>query len=176
MEQRPNRIILAFGQDKDFKIFQLGPKKYYRRSELEKLNMYKIEETYYGYHTTFSGVMSEAEALRFKSEVKTILSSQKQPWSSVVDLQAWIPAGPEILMLLRHVEQLTKKHGLQRRAVIVRSPVIKAQATQLSFASETNSYERRIDASKVDNWEEQAIAWAAHGVEPVSTFSVVSSD
>ena len=137
--------------------------------------MYKIEKTNYGYHITFSGLMSEAEAVQFKTEVEGILPSLKQPWSSVIDLQTWVPAGPEILMLLHQVEQLSKNHGLQRRAIIVRSPVVKAQAAQLSFISETDAFERRIDASKVDNWEEQAIAWAVHGVEPTAASSVVSS-
>jgi hypothetical protein len=137
--------------------------------------MYKIEKKSYGFHITFSGLMSETEAVQFKSEVMSILPSLKQPWSSVIDLRTWIPAEPEVLILLRQVEQLSRNHSLLRRAIIANSPVIRVQAAQLSFSSEKNKLERFIDASKVDDWEERAIGWAAHGIEPTLASSNVSS-
>ena len=130
--------------------------------------MYNIEKTNYGFHITFSGKMSEAEAVEFKEEVESILPSLEHPWSSIVDLRTWVPAEPTVLELLRQVEQLSKSHGLQRRAIIAYSPVIKGQASQLSLVSETNDSERFIDASKLENWEEQAIGWAANAVEPTA--------
>ena len=137
--------------------------------------MYKIENTYYGYHITFSGLMDEAEAMKFKEEVESILPTLRQPWSSIIDLQTWVPPESKVLMVLNKVEQLSREHGLQRRAIILRSPLIKAQATQLSFMSGTRDFERCIDASKVENWEEQAIGWAVHGLEPTTASSVASS-
>ena len=136
--------------------------------------MYNIERTYYGFYITFKGRMSEAEAMQFVEEVESILPTLDKPWSSIIDLRTWVPATQTVLMLLWQAEQLAKDHGLQRRAIIAHSPVVKAQALRLSFASETNSIERFIDASKIENWEEQAIGWAAHGVEPTTTSSVSS--
>ena len=137
--------------------------------------MYIIEKTYFGFHITFEGQMSEAEAAQFKAEVENIVPSLKQPFSTIIDLRTWIPAEPRVLTLLQQAEQLSKNHGLQRRAIIVHSPVIKGQAVQLSFTSETNELERCINASNVEDWEKQAIAWAVHGVEPTPVSSVVSS-
>jgi hypothetical protein len=137
--------------------------------------MYKIEKTYYGFYITFSGIMNDAEAAQFKAEVEGILPSLRKSWSSVIDLQNWIPAEPKIQKLLSQVERLSKNHGLQRRAIILRSPVINAQVTRLSFKSKTNEIERRINASKVENWKEQAIAWAVHGAEPTAPSAAISS-
>jgi hypothetical protein len=136
--------------------------------------MYNIKKTYYGFHITFTGQMSEAEAVQFKEEVDNILPSLEQPWSSIIDLRTWVPAEPAVQMLLLQVEQLSKNHGLQRRAIIAHSPVIKGQASQLSLSSETSDLERFIDASRVENWEEQAIGWAAHAVEPTAASLGVS--
>ena len=136
--------------------------------------MYNIEKTYYGFYITFKGRMSEAEAMQFVEEVENILPTLDKPWSSIIDLRTWVPAKPTVLKSLWQAEQLSKNHGLQRRAIIAHSPVVKGQASQLSFASETHDLERFIDASKIENWEEQAIGWAAHGVEPTTTSSVSS--
>jgi hypothetical protein len=142
---------------------------------LAQKNMYRIEKTDYGFYITFSGRMSEAEAVQFKEEVENMLPSLAQSWSSIIDLRTWIPAEPKVLMFLEQVERFSRDHGLKRRAIIAHSPVIKSQASQLSFVSETNDLERFIDASKVENWEELAVGWAAHGVEPTVILAGISS-
>ena len=60
-----------------------------------------------------------------------------------------------------------RKMSLERVAIVVNSPVLKQQATQISHDTMTSKYDRIIDASKNSDWENVAIAWVTDGVEPV---------
>ncbi len=128
--------------------------------------MFRIDKTSYGYRLTLGGDLTVVETLRLKTELAAVIGGLRPPFGVIVDIRALMPIMPEAKVYLQECEQLAKDAGLQRRAVILQSPVVKAQVKQLSLLSKTDNIERRINASLTDDWEELALAWVVEGVEP----------
>ena len=131
--------------------------------------MHNIEATSYGFRLTVTGAMNTAEAEEQKLELLQTLSTCNQPFSLLVDVRGLIPAEPEVFKEIEEMQTACKLMSVRRTAIVFSSPVLKAQIKQGSFVTGTVEVDRFIDASRVHNWEEQALAWVVEGIEPVST-------
>ncbi len=131
--------------------------------------LYSIERTSYGLLLTLGDTVTVADMTRLKAELPALFATLKRPFGVIADIRTAIPFSPEVKMLIQECEQISRDAGLQRRAVVFRSPVVRNQATQLSFQSKTDSIERRINADMTDDWEKLALAWVVDGVEPSLT-------
>lgn len=134
--------------------------------------MYKIKRETFGFWLTLSGDVNVTEMKQLKVELTSILTSIKRPFGIISDTLTMIPLEPEAKTLIYECEQIAREAGLQRSAVIFRSPVIKVQATQISIQSETNHSERLINASTTDDWEKVALEWVVDGIEPELTLNI----
>ncbi len=128
--------------------------------------MHKIVTASYGFRITVSGPMDSAEAEQLKSKLLRALSSHNQPFSLIVDLREMVATEPGVLEVIEDTQKACKFMSLVRTALLVSSPVLKAQILQTGFSSGTAEADRFIDTSKADNWEEQALAWVVNAVEP----------
>lgn len=128
--------------------------------------MYKIEQTFFGYHVTLAGLITEAEARGYVGELQRERSSGHISQAAIVDIRELIPPESGVLEILTLPFQMAKEAGLQRMAVIVKSPVVKIQTIQSVFMWKTDDITRIFDTSKLDNWQKLSFDWAAHGLEP----------
>lgn len=131
--------------------------------------MHRIDTTNYGFRITSSGQLDIEEAEEFKCELLQTLSNYGKPFGLLIDIRELIPVSAEVLDAMRNMQKACREMSLERVAIVVASPVLKGQATQVSFDAKTAQQDRIIDASKVPDWEEQAIAWLVHGVEPTQS-------
>ncbi len=131
--------------------------------------MYKLEQTDYGIKATVQGFMDPTTVTNLRSEFVLLLAQQDGPFSLLVDARDLIPPEPESANLLQDCEEMASKAGMQRMAIILKSPVVKVQMQQVGHLSGAGDITRHIDASKVENAEEIALAWVVDGVEPEPT-------
>lgn len=131
--------------------------------------MYRIRKTSFGFRLTLDGAITVAELTQLKTELPAIFASLKKPFGVIDDIRNVVPFGPEVKTLLEELEIMSREAGLERRAVVYKGPVMKGQASQISFLSKTDDLEMRIDASKVADWNDIALAWVVDGVGPSLT-------
>jgi len=130
--------------------------------------MYEIKQTSFGFRLTLSGTITVDEVRLLTIEIEEILKQLKSPFGIIIDAREMLPVHTEDKSLFHNIEPMTKSAGLQRRAIIFQSPIIKNQATQLSHLSGTDTIERYINASDIENWEQVALDWVVDGIEPTT--------
>jgi hypothetical protein len=128
--------------------------------------MYHLETTDYGYRITSTGEVDLDEVLRMKEELLATFAAHDGPFSIVVDARRRIPLDGRTVQAIEELHKAARRSGVRRAAIIVDSPVVKAQELQIGHSSHTDGIDRIIDAGRTPDWEKQAIAWAAHGIEP----------
>jgi hypothetical protein len=126
-----------------------------------------IEKTDYGFRITNSGLLTLPEAESFKFKLLEKLSGHQSSFSLLVDIRGLIPLEPEVAEVIKEIMRTCAQMSIIRAAIVVSSPVIKAQQQQMSYDSLTAQFDRTIDASKYLDWEERALAWVKEGTEPV---------
>ena len=110
--------------------------------------------------------MEEAEEM--KLELIGILSAKSGPFALVIDLRGLVPFEPEVSEVIVEAHAACMRMSCERTAIIVESPVLRGQVTRICFSAFPGKSDRLICASKVPDWEERAVAWAANGIEPDS--------
>ena len=128
--------------------------------------MHKIERMQYGFRITNSGQLNIEEAEELKCELLQTLSNYGKPFCLLIDIRGLVPVSSDVMDAMRDLQRACCEMSLERVAIVVASPVLRGQAAQVSFDAGSSKHDRVIDASKVPDWEEQAIAWLVHGVEP----------
>lgn len=128
--------------------------------------MYKIEKTPYGIHVVLGGNLDLAEVRKMFIERNRAIRAFKGRCSVLIDIRSLVPPTPDILEILQVGDSRPPCGTWGRRAMIGLSPVIKSRALQFLFQAGTDDCTRYIDASKIDNWEEIALAWIVDGIEP----------
>lgn len=131
--------------------------------------MHKIETTSYGCRISAWGAMDVPDVERLKCDILSALSDQTRPFSLIIDIRNLIPVSPEALDGMAGIEAMCREMSIIRAALIFSSPVIREQAKRVSHAAKTMGINRLIDASRLEDWEEQALAWVKHGVEPTGS-------
>ncbi len=131
--------------------------------------MHKIEKTSFGLWLSLSGEITLDEALQIKAELEVILKELKPPFGTLLDFRKMIPVQTEVKRMFQEFEQTAREAGLQRRAIIIHSPVVGSQVTQISHISGTDTIERQINAFVTEGWEEVAIDWITNGIEPTDS-------
>lgn len=128
--------------------------------------MFEFEQTEYGLKLTVRGALDSREVARLEIETERLVAGIDGEFSALVDCMDYIPAEREITAVLQRCEELALKAGIQRMAVVFKSPIVRGQVQQIAHLSGAVGISRYFDASKVDNAEQMALDWAALGVEP----------
>ncbi len=131
--------------------------------------MYKFEQTDFGMKLTLRGALNLAEMTRIREKLEFSVAHSEGPFSVLVDVSELIPPEREYTALLRDCQELGLNSGMQRMAIIHKSPVVKGQARQIAHLSGAAGIAKYIDASKVDNAEQIARDWLVDGIEPEPT-------
>ena len=59
-----------------------------------------------------------------------------------------------------------RAQGMERSVVILSSPVVAAQFRRIGGETGIGRYERYIDSTAVENWEETGMRWLLNAVDP----------
>lgn len=112
-------------------------------------------------------MITPEEIHQYEAEVNRQWSPADGPRASILDIRDLIiPHGNEVAMFVDFFHR-SREGGLQRVAVIIQSPVLKARAIQLAFEVGGTEIVRFFDASKTPNWLEQATDWVVHNIDPM---------
>jgi len=128
--------------------------------------VYKIELGRHGFTLTFGGTLYSEELRRWLEESKRALTKCNGPFGVIVDMRSLLPLGPEARALILQGQELYRKAGLVRSAVILKSASITRQFRQLAKDSLVYRNERYIDASECEDCLKQALDWVTSRVEP----------
>lgn len=128
--------------------------------------MYKIERKPFGYKLSFGGFVQADEMESWVEESRKELSTAPPHFGVFVDMRELKPLAPNAKDKMEEGQKLFKAKGMERSVVILSSALIVMQFRQIAKDTGIDQWERYIDASKIQNWEEQAIAWITEAKEP----------
>jgi hypothetical protein len=126
--------------------------------------MYDIEQTDYGLRLTLSGQFDADEAQAFISDVQSESRELEEGFSVLADLRGMEAFPPEVGERIAELMAFCNEQGMSRSADVVESATTSLQMEQL--VDQAGIDDRVIDASAVDDWEQQALAWIEQGTEP----------
>jgi len=129
-------------------------------------SVYKIEEGRHGFTLIFGGAMYSDELHQWLEESERTLAQRKGAFGVIVDMRSVLPLGPEARAIILQGQNLYRKAGLVRSAVILNSSVTTTQFRQLAKDSLVYRNERYIDASKGADYLTQALDWVTSQVDP----------
>lgn len=129
--------------------------------------MITIEKKPHGFYVTLSGTITAEEIREYEAQVNRQWLVTDGPRSSILDMRELvIPRGNEMSMFADFFHR-SRESGLQRLAVVVKSPVLKARAIQLAFEVDGTEMIRFFDASRTPDWLEQCNDWVMHALDPI---------
>ncbi|MFT4920999.1 MAG: hypothetical protein ACI8XM_000191 [Haloarculaceae archaeon] len=125
--------------------------------------MYEIEQTAYGLRITLSGQLDAAESEAFAEEVRSQVRQLDDGFSVLADLRGMEAFPPEVGEQIAELMAFCNEQGMGRSADVVETATTSLQMEQL--VEQAGIDERVIDASSVDDWEQQALEWIERGEE-----------
>jgi hypothetical protein len=128
--------------------------------------MYKIEKNATGFFLTFGGMMTKDELDRWYRASKEALFGQLPPFGVIVDMRTLSPLPEDAHEVMVRGQAMYRKHGMERSCVILEDAITTIQFMRLARRSGIYAYERYVDASAHEDWQERAINWVTRSVEP----------
>ena len=128
--------------------------------------MYRIEKTAYGYRLTFSGFIQAAEMEQWVEDSRRALAAAPEKFGVLVDMRTLKPLTADAQAVMQEGQELYKQKGMVRSAVVVDSAVTRMQFQRIAKASGIYQWERYIDGSSVENWEQVATDWITKAIDP----------
>ena len=128
--------------------------------------MYKIEKASFGYRLSFGDSISANEMEAWVEESKKILESASGKFGIMVDMRTLKPLMPDAQEKMEDGQKLYASKGMERSVVILANSVLTMQFKRIAKETGIDAFERYIDSSSKDNWEELATNWLAKGIDP----------
>jgi len=128
--------------------------------------MYKIERRVFGYKLTFSGYIAGKEMTRWLEDSRRELEESPAEFGVFVDMRNLGPLPPESRKLIREGQNLYRKEGMKRSAVILADSSTSLHFRRIARESGIYNKERYINSSTNPDWESAGIGWARDGREP----------
>lgn len=129
--------------------------------------MYKIEKRNSGYILTFGDIISKLEMQKWVDESKTVLAADtRTSFGVIIDMRTLQPLSADAQALMVEGQQLYKKAGMLRSAVILANSIVTKQFMGLAKESGIYATERYIDASSNPDAISTAISWVADSIDP----------
>ncbi|MCX6138795.1 MAG: hypothetical protein NTV54_15050 [Ignavibacteriales bacterium] len=128
--------------------------------------MYSIERKPWGFKLTFSDTISDDEMKKWVKESQQALVGAPGKFGILVDMRNLKPLAQEAQNTMVGGQQLYKKAGMERSAVVLNSMAVTLQFKRLAKDSGIYQWERYIDAASKTNWEQVGIDWIGKGIDP----------
>jgi len=120
----------------------------------------------YGVWIRFDGYISLPEMTQFCEEYKKLRGQCAKTSGTLSDLRDAKPFPQDVQSLVVELEEWANSRFSGRDALVVASTVMAVQLERLAKESGRYEFQRAIDASKVENWEQVARDWVVDGVDP----------
>jgi hypothetical protein len=104
-----------------------------------------------------------ADLLEYSGEV---LNDQQSGFGMLINMRGLKPLPKKALKGLHQAQWLYKNKGMVRSAVVVSNAVLKTHLMQLAKQAGIYDWERYIDASTDQNWEQTAEDWIEQAIDP----------
>ena len=128
--------------------------------------MYKIERKPWGFKITFGGFVQKSEMEEWVKDSANELSKKAGKFGVFVDMRELKPLMTDAQDAMTRGQVLYKEKGLERSVVVVNNPTTKLQFMRLAKKSGIYQWERYIDSSTVQNWEQVGLDWIRSGKDP----------
>jgi hypothetical protein len=125
-----------------------------------------VEPTSYGHRSVIADPLTVADFVAWFEEVKQCVEG-KASFGQLVDLRGRprITGVPDQEQVVQEAMAYLLAHGLTRSAVIVATTQTALKIKQMAFGTNVYERERYFDGS-APGWEQDALAWIEHGVDP----------
>ena len=127
--------------------------------------MYRITREPWGYRLDFGGFITRSEMLAWKAESEEALVEAPSSFGVLVDMHELRPLPAETQQVMVSGQQLYKRAGMSRSAVIVDSSLTAGQFRRLARQSGIYEWERYLSTRDPDV-EAKATAWLEEGIDP----------
>jgi hypothetical protein len=128
--------------------------------------MTNVEKNDYGFKLIFAGSISQDEMASWVEISRNALTSQISKFGVIIDMRELSPLSPGAKSKLLEGQKLFKEKGMTRSAVIVSQGFIASQLKLVAKDTGIYEWEKYIDSSSKENWEELAINWITNGSDP----------
>ena len=132
----------------------------------ERSSMYSIEKKKFGYRLTFGEVINAAEMKAWLDESKVVLQTSSDSFGVFVDMRTLVPLRRDAQPYMQEGQKLYRRCGMARSVVILDNAATTMQFRRIARETGIYEWERYIDASEVENWEEMGLAWRVDEKEP----------
>jgi hypothetical protein len=97
---------------------------------------------------------------------KTTISLQPK-FGVLVDMREYQPINPDTQIFMKEGQKLFKSAGMQKSSVILANLSFLSQFKRITKETGISEWERYIDASKTENWEEVGENWLNNNIDPL---------
>jgi hypothetical protein len=94
------------------------------------------------------------------------LASMEPGFAVLVDMRGLDLISPEVKTLFEYGQRYYLHKGMSRSVVIVANSTLAVQFKRIALQSNIYDWERYLDASTLVNWEQLALDWVRHAVDP----------
>ncbi len=128
--------------------------------------MYLVEIKDYGLLVQVRGSLGVEDAQVWLQDIKDSLEKVSAPFGIIVDVREAKIFLPQTQEVIKSAIEVCAKGGMERAAVILNNAVSTLQARRLARESGTATWQRFLDASYQEDWEEKALQWLINGIDP----------
>jgi hypothetical protein len=128
--------------------------------------MYKIEEKKFGVKLTFGGYIKADEMAKWVNETKEMEGKLPSEFGVFVDMRDLEPLPVDSQKEMQNGQKWFKEAGMQRSVVILNNPITTIQFMRIAKETGIYNWERYIDASEINNWEEIGLKWVKDSIDP----------
>lgn len=126
----------------------------------------RSEATPFGFKLTAPGYITPEEALLWFEELKRLVTRDgRKRFCLLIDVRTQKAQPAATTAIIQTAMRWLHSAGLERSAVILDNAIAKLQIARL--VRETGcSYERYLNVTDTPDWEQKALDWIRHGIEP----------
>jgi len=100
------------------------------------------------------------------AESEQVLSARPSRFGVLVDMRELAPIGTDVKRLFKVGQELYRRHGMVRSAVIFDNKRLAIQFKRIALQSDIYDYERYLYISETPNWEQAGLDWVIRGIDP----------
>lgn len=131
--------------------------------------MYSINPKKWGIHLTFAGTMDAEEMTEWKEASQSYLADTDDEFGVFVDMRNLRVLDDEAKEMMMRGQEDYREAGMVRSVVILSSTLLTMQFRSIAKDSGIYEYERYLDATQYDDWNEiqrVGLDWVVNGIDP----------
>jgi hypothetical protein len=128
--------------------------------------MIKYEKKDYGIYINYSGIITFYEITEWKKWIEKTVPTIDGDFCVFVDMQKMEILPANCKEKVEEVQQLCRKAGFSRSVIILNDQVTALQFKLIARKTGIYKFERYVDASNNEDWEQLGMDWLLNAVDP----------